>query len=348
MGLFARLTFSILLGALGGAIFYYFELPLAWMLGSMFFTTIAALLGAPIALHMPFRLSMTAVLGTLLGSAFTPQILHELQNWGAGALTVALFVAFMTTISVLFFVRVGGMSRATAFFSGTPGGLGEMTLVGEQNGGDPRTIALIHAIRIFVVVFFLPLVLAAVTDLNIPNTARALSGRPTAEGGELVILTLCAIVGYILGQKIPLPGSQIFVPMLVSAVAYLAGLVEGRPPAEVISAAQVVIGSAIGARFVGVNLRTTGRPIFLGTCSALGMLGLAAAFAYIVSPLLGLPMYALLLAISPGGLAEMSLVALALDVDTAFVATMHLVRIVLIVTFAPAFFRALGWTLTSK
>ena len=78
------------------------------------------------------------------------------------------------------------------------------------------------------------------------------------------------------------------------------------------------------------------------------MLGIAAAFADIVSHLLGLPMYALLLAISPGGLAEMSLVALALDVDTAFVATMHLVRIVLIVTFAPAFFRALGWTITSK
>ncbi|MBT7758307.1 MAG: AbrB family transcriptional regulator, partial [Rhodospirillaceae bacterium] len=45
----------------------------------------------------------------------------------------------------------------------------------------------------------------------------------------------------------------------------------------------------------------------------------------------------------PGGLAEMSLIALALDVDTAFVATMHLVRILLIVTLAPIFFRAMGW-----
>jgi uncharacterized membrane protein AbrB (regulator of aidB expression) len=38
----------------------------------------------------------------------------------------------------------------------------------------------------------------------------------------------------------------------------------------------------------------------------------------------------------------MSLIALALDVDTAFVATMHLVRILLIVTLAPMFFRAMG------
>ena len=348
MGLIFRLTCSILLGAVGGATFYYFELPLAWMLGSMFFTTIAALLGAPVTLHMPFRLSMTAVLGTLLGSAFTPQILQQLQYWGAGAITIAVFVTFMTAISVLFLVRVGGMARATAFFSGTPGGLGEMTLVGEQNGGDPRTIALVHAIRIFVVVFLLPLILASITDFNIPDTARVLAGRPAAQGGELAILAACAVVGYILGQKLPLPGSQVFIPMMVSATAYLVGLVEGRPPAEIIFVAQVVIGSAIGARFVGLNLRATARPIILGICSALGMLGLAAAFAYIVSPLLGLPMYALLLAISPGGLAEMSLIALTLDVDTAFVATMHLVRIVLIVTLAPALFRALGWNNAEK
>ncbi|MFP6775089.1 MAG: AbrB family transcriptional regulator [Alphaproteobacteria bacterium] len=342
MNLYFRLVFSILLGAVGGAVFYYFDMPLAWMLGAMTITTIAALAGAPVALHMPLRLSMTAVLGTLLGSAFTPQILQQLQNWSAGALTVAIFVTAMTGLSVFFLHRIGGMDRATAFFSGTPGGLGEMTLVGELNGGDPRTIALVHAIRIFVVVFLLPLILAGMADLDIPNTARVLAGRPAAAGSELAILAACAVIGYILGQKLPLPGSQVFLPMMVSAAAYLAGLVEGRPPAELIFVAQVIIGSAIGARFVGLDLRATARPIILGVISALGMLALAAAFAYVAAPLLGLPMYALLLALSPGGLVEMSLIALALDVDTAFVATMHLVRILLIVTLAPMFFRAMG------
>ena len=343
MGLYYRLAFSIGLGAIGGAVFYYFNLPLAWMLGAMTVTTFAALAGAPVTLYMPLRLSMTAVLGTLLGSAFTPQILDQLQYWSAGAVTIAVFVTLMTAISVTFLIRIGAMDRATAFFSGTPGGLGEMTLVGEQHGGDPRTIALVHAIRIFVVVFLLPLILANMADLDIPNTARVLAGRPAAAGGELAILAACAVVGYILGQKLPLPGSQVFVPMMVSAAAYLAGFVEGRPPAELIALAQVIIGSAIGARFVGLDLAATARPIILGVISALGMLAMAAAFAYVVAPIFGLPIYALLLALSPGGLAEMSLIALAMDVDTAFVATMHLVRILLIVTLAPMFFRAMGW-----
>ncbi len=342
MGQFVRLAFSIALGAVGGAVFYYFNFPLAWMLGSMTITTIAALAGAPVTLHMPLRLSMTAVLGTLLGSAFTPQILQQLQHWSAGAVTVAVFVTVMTGLAVWFLVRIGGMNRVTAFFSGTPGGLGEMTLVGEQNGGDPRTIALVHAIRIFVVVLLLPLFLAGMADLDIPNTARVLAGRPAAAGSDLAILAACAVVGYILGQKLPLPGGQVFIPMMVSAAAYLAGFVDGRPPAELIAIAQVVIGSAIGARFVNLDLRATAKPIMLGVVSALGMLTMAAAFAYVMAPYLGLPMYALLLALSPGGLAEMSLIALALDVDTAFVATMHLVRILLIVTLAPTIFRLIS------
>ncbi len=337
-----RLGLSILLGAVGGAVFFYFDMPLAWMLGSMTFTTIAALAGAPVTLHMPLRMSMVAVLGTLLGSAFTPQILDQLQHWGAGVVTIAVFVTIMTGLSVFFLVRVGKLDRATAYFSGTPGGLGEMTIVGEQQGGDPRTIALVHATRIFVVVFLLPLYLVYVTDLDIPNTARVLAERPVAEGTDLLVLAACAVVGYFLGRHLPLPGSQILGPLVVSASAYAAGLVDGAPPAELIAVAQVVIGSAIGARFVGLDLRAMARPLVLAMVSALAMLAMAAAFSYAVSPLLGVPMHALLLALSPGGLAEMSLIALALNVDTAFIATMHLVRILLIVALAPVCFRLLG------
>ncbi|MDA1101064.1 MAG: AbrB family transcriptional regulator [Proteobacteria bacterium] len=342
------MALSLLLGAVGGAVFFYFNLPLAWMLGSMTFTTIAALFGAPVTLHMPLRMAMVAVLGTLLGSAFTPQILDRLQHWSLGVVTMAAFVTVMTAVSVFFLVRVGKMDRNTAFFAGTPGGLGEMTVVGEQQGGDPRTIALVHATRIFVVVFLLPLYLATVNDLNIPNTALVLGSRPSAEGWELAILGACAVTGYYLGRTLRLPGGQILGPLLISAAAYLSGLVDGRPPANLIAVAQVIIGSAIGARFVGLNLREMARPIVLALCSALVMLAMAAAFATVIAPLLGLPMHALLLALSPGGLAEMSLIALALNVDTAFVATMHLVRILLIVTMAPIVFRVLKWNTSNR
>ena len=49
------------------------------------------------------------------------------------------------------------------------------------------------------------------------------------------------------------------------------------------------------------------------------------------------------MAYAPGGLAEMSLIALVLSIETAFVATHHMLRIMLIVVLAPIAFKRLGW-----
>ena len=47
----------------------------------------------------------------------------------------------------------------------------------------------------------------------------------------------------------------------------------------------------------------------------------------------------LMLAFSPGGLAEMSLIAIAIGADAAFVATHHIVRIFLVIVIAPLAFK---------
>ena len=49
----------------------------------------------------------------------------------------------------------------------------------------------------------------------------------------------------------------------------------------------------------------------------------------------------LFLALAPGGLTEMSLVALALGADTAFVTVMHFFRVSMVMIIAPQVFRLL-------
>jgi uncharacterized membrane protein AbrB (regulator of aidB expression) len=46
----------------------------------------------------------------------------------------------------------------------------------------------------------------------------------------------------------------------------------------------------------------------------------------------------LLLALVPGGLVEMGLIALSLGIDTAMVSTLHVLRIGLIILVVPLFF----------
>ncbi len=69
------------------------------------------------------------------------------------------------------------------------------------------------------------------------------------------------------------------------------------------------------------------------------LLSATLVFAMALAQVTGLPVVALVLAFSPGGLAEMSLIAIAIGADAAFVATHHVVRIFMIVVIAPLAFR---------
>jgi membrane AbrB-like protein len=135
----------------------------------------------------------------------------------------------------------------------------------------------------------------------------------------------------------------IIMPMVISAAAYLSGIVETPPPAPMVAVAQVVMGAGIGVRFVGVRWREAGPTLAYAALSGFIMLAGAMIVANIASPLLGIDSNTLVLALAPGGLAEMCMTALALNADTAFIATMHVIRILMIVALAPLVFHLLGW-----
>jgi hypothetical protein len=99
------------------------------------------------------------------------------------------------------------------------------------------------------------------------------------------------------------------------------------------------MGTAIGCRFTGIPLRRVMDVLMTGAFSTLFMLVTAMVAAVVIERLTGLPFQALVLALAPGGLAEMSLISLTMGIDTAFVSTHHLVRICLLVVVAPMIFR---------
>ena len=61
----------------------------------------------------------------------------------------------------------------------------------------------------------------------------------------------------------------------------------------------------------------------------------AAVFAFAVSAMTGQSLIGLLLAYAPGRVAEMSLIAFAIDANPGFVAVHHLVRIIFVMVMVP-------------
>ena len=75
------LALALAVGSCGGWLFAEIRMPLPWMIGAMCATTVAALAGAPLAVPAGLRASMIAVVGTMLGSAFTPEVMAGVALW---------------------------------------------------------------------------------------------------------------------------------------------------------------------------------------------------------------------------------------------------------------------------
>ena len=126
--------------------------------------------------------------------------------------------------------------------------------------------------------------------------------------------------------------------MVLSAIVHVTGITTSKPPDPLIAFAQIAIGAAIGGRFTGMALSYMAKVAGHAIVSAIVMLAMTVAFALALAYATGYPLPAIVLAFAPGGLAEMSLIALALSVDAAFVASHHIARIIMVVTLAPIVF----------
>jgi uncharacterized protein len=336
---YGRFAAALIIGGAGGWLFSALALPLPWMLGSMSACTLAAVMRAPVLAPAIVRPPMQMVIGVMLGAGFSPKVVESIPTWIPTILGLALFIVVSGAACVTYFRRVAGFDRTTAYFSGMPGGLVEMVILGERMGGDARLIALIHSARVLLVVFSLPFLIQLATGVSIGARPQLGSSILNTPWNAEIWLIACGIAGAILGHLLRLPAALLLGPMLASAVVHVIGVTDFKPATEIVNAAQLVLGTAIGCRFVGTAPHEILRILMLSLGSTLILLVVTTVFAAGVSSVSDFGMVPLMLAYSPGGLAEMSLIALALQIEVAFIAAHHIIRVFLVMIGAGAAFK---------
>ena len=106
-------------------------------------------------------------------------------------------------------------------------------------------------------------------------------------------------------------------------------------PHQLVEVALVVTGSSIGTRFHGISPSKLLRFGLLTLGGTSVLMAVTAVFALTVSALTGQELLVTLLAYAPGGVAEMSLIALAIDANPGFVAIHHVTRIIFVLLSVP-------------
>ncbi len=334
------LALTLAIGTVGGLLAQALHLPLGLLLGSIFAVGLAAMLqarvaGVAVGFPQSLRNLFVPVIGVAIGGAFTPDVLRQMPGWWISLLALLVYIP-VAHAAGYFIYRRGGLPKAEAFFGAVPGGLIESVLLGEEAGADARTLILLQFLRLILTIIAVPLIFLALTGHSVGSAAGVQMGGAGAPLAwqDVAILLMAGGIGYLIGRALHFPAAIMTGPVLASAVVHLMGWSAALPPGWAVGATQVVLGSALGARFVGVERSVLSRALWLATQSVGVALMLAFVFAFGVAGLVGQPVTAGFLAFAPGGLAEMSLIALSLKVGVVYVAVHHVVRIVVSVTVA--------------
>lgn len=327
-----RALSTLLIGLGGAAAFRLLGLPLPFLLGPMAACILAALARVPMRGPGPVGQVMRTVLGVAVGSAITPALVGRLGEIAASVALVVPYVLIIGAAGYPFFRRLG-FDKPTAWYAAMPGGFQDMVVFGDEAGADMRALSLIHATRILVIVALMPLVLGG-------WFGRALDGQPGQAAAqiplrELALMALAALGGWQAAARLRLFGASILGPMIATAALSLAGLINHRPPAEAIIAAQLFIGTGIGAKYAGLTLREMRLDVGAGALFSLFLCAVALVFAELSHLAAATPPVEALLAFAPGGQAEMAVLAIVAGGDVAFVVAHHVVRITLVILCAP-------------
>ena len=324
---------AFVVAGLGVGAFSLAHLPLPWLLGPIFACLFAALAGVPMRGIKPVNDTMRTVLGVAVGASITPALLSSMLGMWPTLILIPPMIALIGVIGVPYFQRLWGFDFATSSYSAMPGGLQDMLVFGEEAGGDVRALSLIHATRVMVIVVALPFLLQGIWDVDLTNPPGAPAA--TIAPGQLLLMAVCGIVGWRLAKAVGMFGASILGPLLLAGALSLAGILQHRPPAEAIWAAQFFIGMTVGTKYAGVTWHELRRDVAAAIGFCLILLVLTVIFAETIHLLDLAPPMETILAFAPGGQAEMTVLALIVGADMAFVIAHHVLRIFVVILGAP-------------
>lgn len=162
---------------------------------------------------------------------------------------------------------------------------------------------------------------------------------------ELLILLACGVAGAALAALIKLPMWPITGAILGSATANLVLAADTSMPFELSFVAQALVGTAVGASVQAGFIKQIGRLIVPAVVVVLSLLVVAISTAVLLAYLGLIDPGESVLGMIPGGVGEMVAASSALGADSALVAGVHLIRLLLIVWTLPVVLR---WASTWK
>ena len=331
-------------GFIGGMGAYFIGLPMPFLLGGVFGAAAFVLTYERNGAQLPklsrwVRLVFMSIIGSMIGSRFSPELLSLLPQFWISGLAIIPYILVAHGGSYAILRGLGKYRRLDAYFASLPGGIVDSAALAESAGADLRIVTAQHFVRIILVVVTIPLLFFILSGDAVGSMAGESMATVDYDITDVALIVAIGLVGLLVGRAINLPVSHMMGPLIFSLILSITGVISINLPDWLMHLAQFMIGTALGAQFSGMSRRLLVKGLGLGIMIGIYLLSVAAVMALILVNYVPAGFEAMFISFAAGGLAEMSLIALSLNFNPVVVALHHLVRIFLTIWIGLLMFR---------
>ncbi len=253
--------------------------------------------------------------------------------FASAAIAIVLSAALSAPLA-----RFGRTDDKTAYFAMLPGGMSEMANLAVKSGAKAEAVAIVHALRVAMVVTVFPLLIIGFGDVAVVAAGKTASLADYAFAP--VLLTIGAAGAFVAGL-VRFNNPWIIGSLVAVAAVTSSGLVSAAMPQPVFWVGQFLIGFTIGTRFSRSAVVELAR--MAAVSAALIAFSAAVMFtvAFGLSTSGGIDLATITLATTIGGAPEMAITAEILKLNVTLVIAFHLIRATIINGFAGHIWTAL-------
>lgn len=311
-------------------------IPGAVLLGPMLVAMVFALSGAELRLKPAVLLPVQAVLGCMVASVISLDLLHVLADHWLVVLAVNLLSIGAASLIAMAITRRGWLPGQSAIWGLSPGAASMMMMLGEQRGEDPRLIAMMQQLRI-VLVTLVAIGVAALAGTGGGSGAHAslfAQGPPTLNA--MGVLVMLVIAGTASAMTLKWAQAAFWIPVMGGSVLQLTQLARVEVPALLAAIAFGMGGCYAGLRF---NKQAVLACLRLMPAMLLGIALLIAACIALMWPIQhsfhSINALTAFLAIMPGGIDAAVAVAHGMNASVPVIIAVQVTRLIVVSLLAP-------------
>lgn len=328
---------GLAIALVGALIAKYLHIPLPWLLGPLLTALLFGSVGHPLGCDPQWRRIGQVIIGMALGLYFSPALVQAVTAyWGFILIGLAWSLVLGTLLAGLQY-RVNALDWATAWFSSAIGSASEMVNIAERYQAQVDKVVAAHSLRIVILVVLVPIFMELYfhvewTGLKIPVSDQFSFFQ------VILLFCLALLVGQVF-QFFNLLNAWILGPLAIIGLLSFCGILQMKLPEWFTAFGQVCIGWAPGSKFPFSFLRKNKKFIGITLIFNLLALVLSISVALLLVNLSHTEKQILILGLSPGGIAEMSLMAKALGLAVPIVVSFQLSRLIFVILTTRFFYQ---------